>query len=222
MKALTGSKGLDTTTRLTSMDVWRGLIVVVMALDHANSFIARSKYDLELWTTQFPDYGSDWLAFLTRWVTHLAAPGFFFLMGVGAILFSGSRRNAGWSQSRISIHLATRGLILVAFQFTMENAAWAFGTAGPSRTYFGVLYALGASLIVISMVRLFNRWVLFGLGTTAVVAAELVLPEASTIWVEHDPWQLLLLWPGLGQSIFVLYPVIPWLGVALLGTTFGK
>jgi uncharacterized membrane protein len=177
---------------------------------------------LELWTTQFPNYGDDWLAFLTRWVSHLAAPGFFFLLGVGAILFSGNRRAVGWSEARITAHLAIRGAILIVLQFTLENMAWAFGNAGPSRTYFGVLYALGAALIVISVVRLMNRWVLVGLSAAALVAIEFVLPAPTTEWVVNEPWQLLFLWPGLGETTFVLYPLIPWLGVALMGAAFGK
>jgi uncharacterized membrane protein len=92
--------------RLLPLDALRGLIIVVMALDHANSFIAQGKLEFELWANQFPDYYGDALTFLTRFATHLAAPGFFFLLGVGIVLFVMSRRQQGWSNWRITHHPA--------------------------------------------------------------------------------------------------------------------
>lgn len=207
--------------RLAPLDAWRGLIMVLMALDHANALVARGKLDPEMWTTLFPDYRGDWLVFLTRWVTHLAAPGFFFLMGIGAILFARSRARAGWSQLRITTHLAARGALLIALQFLVENLAWGFGNAISGTTYVGVLYALGGSLIVASLlVRLNPAWLVAG-GASILVLSEVVLPGPTPGFVEYPLWKLLLLWPGLGDGVFVLYPVVPWLGVTLLGMAYG-
>ena len=81
-------------SRLLSLDGLRGLIMVLMALDHANHFIAQQHSPGEYWGGPFPAY-RDVLPFLTRLVTHLCAPGFFFLMGVSMFLFANSRRKQG-------------------------------------------------------------------------------------------------------------------------------
>ena len=72
--------------RLPSLDALRGLIIVLMAIDHARAFIAKN-HSGEFWGRALPDYGGDTVAFLTRLVTHLCAPGFMFLMGTGMVLF---------------------------------------------------------------------------------------------------------------------------------------
>jgi uncharacterized membrane protein len=64
-------------TRLPSLDTMRGLIIILMAIDHARAFVAKN-HPGEFWGHALPDYGSDALAFLTRLVTHLCAPGFMF------------------------------------------------------------------------------------------------------------------------------------------------
>ena len=84
-------------SRFLALDALRGLIVVLMALDHANYFVAQQHSSGEHWGGAFPAY-SDSLTFLTRWVTHPVAPGFMFLMGAGMALFAHSRRKRGWSE----------------------------------------------------------------------------------------------------------------------------
>ena len=103
-----------------------------MAIDHARGFIARN-HPGEFWGSPLPDYQGDWVAFLTRLVTHLCAPGFMFLMGAGAALFATSRARAGWSPVRIAGQLALRGLVLVVVGQLLENTAAAFGSAGATR-----------------------------------------------------------------------------------------
>ena len=90
-------------SRILPIDALRGLIIVLMALDHANHFIAQQHSSGEYWGGSFPRFG-DALTFLTRLVTHLSAPGFFFLMGVGMLLLTNSRRKRGWSERAIMIH----------------------------------------------------------------------------------------------------------------------
>ena len=136
--------------RLLELDILRGFIIVVMALDHANHFIAKGKLSSELWTGQFPNYQGQALPFLTRAITHLPAPGFFFLMGIGMVLFAMSRQEKGWSKRQLIVHFAVRGLILMFIQFFLENPAWNIGSGSSSAftIYFGVLYALGGSMIL--------------------------------------------------------------------------
>src|SRR5215475_3578570 len=138
--------------RLAPLDALRGLIMVVMALDHANLFIAHQHPLPEFWSAPTPPPASV-LAFLTRFVTHFAAPGFFFLMGAGMVLLADSRRRLGWSKGAIVRYLLARGGLLIALQLLVENPAWRIGD-GPIFTrqvflsYFGVLYGLGAAMIV--------------------------------------------------------------------------
>src|SRR5512146_1471987 len=108
-----------TNRRLPALDAHRGLIMLLMSIDHASYFIARV-HSRELWSTPLPLY-PDALWFLTRLITHPCAPGFFFLMGIGMIFFSDNRRSAGWSESRISRSFVIRGLLLMLLQILVEN-----------------------------------------------------------------------------------------------------
>src|SRR5262245_23693850 len=112
--------------RLLPLDMVRGLLMIVMALDHANLFIAHQHSSGEFWNRPLPHYESA-IAFLTRFVTHMAAPGFFFLMGAGMILFAEARRDLGWSEWRIARQFVVRGLALIGLQMLVENPAWQFG-----------------------------------------------------------------------------------------------
>ena len=84
----------DVSTRLFAVDALRGLIIILMALDHANMFVAHKHSPGEYWGSGFPIY-YDSLSFMTRFVTHLAAPGFFFLMGIGMLLFAEAQQKRG-------------------------------------------------------------------------------------------------------------------------------
>lgn len=208
-----------TRSRLEALDAWRGLIIVVMALDHANGFVARAKLSPEMYAGPFPNYDGDWPLFLTRWITHIAAPGFFFLLGTGAVLFAAARADAGWSRARISAHLAIRGALLVVLQFTLENAAWRHGNSLSDVTYVGVLFALGGALVVAAATVRLPAIALAAAGAAIVVFVDLTVPgsyEAAAVW------RLLALQPGFSDGWFSLYPVLPWIGVAWLGMAFGK
>src|SRR4030065_2486614 len=92
-----------TAARLFAPDALRGLIITLMALDHANYFIARQHPTGEMWGGPYPVY-TDTLTFLTRFVTHFCAPGFFFLMGVGMAIFALSRQGQNWSKWHVIRH----------------------------------------------------------------------------------------------------------------------
>ena len=138
--------------------------MVLMALDHASFFIARA-HPYESWAGAPPFYYAHAgagvaLAFLTRWVTHLCAPGFFVLMGAGMVWLFNARLKAGWSRARILRFFVTRGLILLVIQHLLENPAWLLGVlsaAGPAAPapgggvnlvfHLGVISALAAAMI---------------------------------------------------------------------------
>lgn len=212
--------------RLASLDALRGFIMVVMALDHANSFIAHGKLEPELWYFLFPNYEGDAVAFLTRLVTHLAAPGFFLLMGVGMALFTASRRARDWHNHRIITHFLLRGGLLILFQFLLENPAWDIGLENSPLDYFGVLYALGASMMLGSILLLLPTGAVLTLSLLLILSTEALLPTVPTGFATFPTAQLLLTTPGFGEILvpqtLVLYPVLPWLGVTGLGIVFGR
>ena len=116
--------------RLPALDTLRGLLMVLMALDHARGFIARD-HPSEFWGMVLPHYEHA-VPFITRLVTHLCAPGFFFLLGIGMTLLAESRRRLGWSDGRITGYFLHRGMLLILMQLLIENPAWLVGMLGAS------------------------------------------------------------------------------------------
>jgi uncharacterized membrane protein len=224
-------------SRLASLDLVRGLIIVLMALDHARGFIARN-HPGEFWGTALPDYRGDWLAFLTRLVTHPCAPGFMFLMGAGAALFAASRRRAGWTPRRVTGHLVLRGLVLIVLGQLLENTAASFANAGATRgeTYglrvpgapgpisviFGVLYGLGSALAVAALLVRLPVSALVGIAGACVLLTHALVPDAARAGDPVSPVLGLLVVPALAPPILAVYPTIPWLAPTLLGLAFGR
>lgn len=212
--------------RLAPLDALRGLIMIFMALDHANLFIAHGHSRPEMWAGGFPTY-SDPLTFFTRAITHTAAPGFFFLMGAGMVLFDTSRAKLGWSRERVMMHLVIRGTSLILFQFFLENPAWIWGSGGPFTVldvpiYFGVLYGLGGAMIFGALLVRASVRVLFGCSIALLVGTELVIRFFVPQILQFSPQVQLLLLPGGSEWFNVLYPILPWLGVTTFGMVFGK
>ncbi|MEW5801934.1 MAG: heparan-alpha-glucosaminide N-acetyltransferase domain-containing protein [bacterium] len=219
--------------RLLPLDALRGLIMVLMALDHASYYIAEVHPE-EFWGTPLPLYAST-LAFLTRWITHLAAPGFFFLMGVSMVLFAESRRNSGWSEGKISRYLAFRGLLLIVIQEVLINPAWTLASSsimgetmpgGGGKAFWpyhaGVLYGLGASMIVCAFLLRYSSAVLTCVSFGAILATQVLIPPPEKAAVLYSPLIRLLLIPGQTGVWQVYYPLIPWLGLPGMGIVFGR
>ena len=224
-------------SRLASLDAARGLIVVLMAIDHARGLVARN-HPSEFWGTSLPDYQGDWLAFVTRLVTHLCAPGFMFLMGAGAALFGASRVRAGWSPLRIVGHLAIRGLVLIVLGQLFENTAAAFGSAGATRAenyglrvpgapgpiefIFGVLYGLGSALAVSALLIRLPSWAHVVLAAGCVGLTHWLTPLPAQVGDPIPPLLGLLAVPGIASPLLTVYPTIPWLAPTLVGVVFGR
>ncbi len=202
--------------RMLALDALRGLIMILMAIDHASLFIRRS-HPFELWNIPLPHYDSA-AAFLTRFVTHPCAPGFFFLMGAGVILFAASRRQMGWSQLRIARHLALRGLLLILLEQLVLDPI-----LGGEVNFkdLQVFYGLGGVLVVCALLVGLNRYILMTIGIGIILATQVLPPALQDLGLYPEPLSLLLLVPGGSQGWFVLYPVFPWSGISLLGMAFG-
>jgi uncharacterized membrane protein len=199
--------------RLDSLDWLRGLVMVLMALDHARDFLAAGHFN--------PRDVSHTSLFLTRWVTHFCAPTFVFLAGLSAYLY-GAR---GRSRSQLSGFLLTRGLWLMLLELTVIRFAWAFNWQ-PDYYVVQVIWAIGVSLLVLSAVVWFPRpaIVVFAI---LVVAGHNLLDRVTSQQMGASGWLWMLLHEQ-GEvvvngklTLFVVYPMIPWFGVMAAGYALG-
>ncbi|MFN7939757.1 MAG: heparan-alpha-glucosaminide N-acetyltransferase domain-containing protein [Bryobacteraceae bacterium] len=223
-------------TRYTSVDALRGLIMIIMAIDHSSAFLAR-QHGSEFWAGAMSAYTSAF-PFLTRWITHLCAPGFFFLMGAGIYWFAASRQSAGWSYNDAVRRTAMRGFALLLIGQILENPVLFLQgmmkppavslntvTAPPpidgSALYWGfiTMSALGAVMILCALLLRLPPWAWLATSAVCVFITNTLLPANG----KPGPlYQAILLTPGLSQHVFVVYPIIPWLAVAAAGMYFAR
>lgn len=199
--------------RIVSLDIFRGLIMVVMALDHARDFFTNVPFEPETLAQTWP------ALFFTRWITHFCAPMFFLLAGTGAYLY-GHRR----PPAQLTHFLWTRGLWLIVLEFTVVGTAWSFQIPFG---FFGVIWALGASMILMAaIVRLPMGWIA-GLSAAMIALHDLldrIRPAqfGSLAWL----WGLLHKRGGVllpfGIRQFVLFPLVPLVGVMAAGYVLGQ
>lgn len=210
--------------RLPAIDALRGLIMVLMAVDHASLLLAHV-HPFEMWNQPLPAYGSaSW--FFTRWLTHLCAPGFFLLMGAGMALLEASRREKGWSAAQVRRFFLLRGAVLVGISYVFEVAPSAFmapagmGAMAMSPVVLGVLVTLGLSMMLAgAMTGLGARW-WFAIGAVALLAPNALLPWLGVERAQHS-LALLLMSPGQSNLVMSGYPLMPWFGICALGVGFG-
>jgi len=202
--------------RLLALDAARGLIMMLMAIDHMRMMLM--PHPLEIWDAALPVYNSAG-PFLTRFVTHFCAPGFFFLMGAGMVLFAEARGKAGWRQPKIAGHWMLRGLLLVVVDQLVINPVL---NGAPTPMTHQVLTGLGGAMIIGALLLRLRAWPLAALGA-AIVLVNQVLPSALVAWhVPLTPLVRFLLLPGQSGQWFFLYSLFGWLGVAVLGMAFGR
>jgi uncharacterized membrane protein len=198
--------------RLDSIDLLRGLIMCLMALDHVRDFFAPGGMN--------PRDVTDGALFLTRWITHYCAPTFIFLAGISAWLY-GAR---GRSTAQLSRFLLTRGFWLIVIEFTLVRFAWRFAV-DVQLFVAQVIFAIGASMVVLSALVFLPRWAIAGIGLAMILAHNLLdgitaeqLGAAAFAWhILHQPGML----RAGDTTLFVLYPLIPWIGVMAAGYALG-
>ena len=203
--------------RIHSIDLLRGLVILLMALDHVRMYFGEGSWYSEpthLATTT-P------LLFFTRWITHFCAPVFVFLAGTSAYL-SGTNKS---STKEISGFLLTRGLWLIFVELVIVNFAWTFDTTYSFRL-LQVIWAIGISMVVMSTLVYLPDKVIFSIGLVFVSGHNLL----DGISVNGTSFQSLI-WYTLHQKEFVIfdsgniinfvYPVLPWIGLMALGYVFG-
>jgi uncharacterized membrane protein len=206
--------------RLTSIDMLRGLVIVIMAIDHVRDFF---NVGTEADPTANPSIGA--ALFFTRWITHFCAPVFVFLAGTSAGLMTTRK-----TPSALGTFLLTRGLWLIVVECLVVATAWSFAPWGipqlDGRTgiVMQVIWAIGASMVVLSGAQFLGQRACLAIGAAIVVGHNLldpiwpvsggILDAAHPLWValhaqmRTDVGPFALLW---------VYPLLPWAGVMLLG-----
>lgn len=215
VSAITAERGPG--GRVAAIDALRGIVMILMALDHVRDFVHRaamssSPTDL---TTTTP------VLFMTRWVTHLCAPVFMFTAGLGAFFWWNNRK----TKNQLSIFLLTRGLWLVILELTVMRLAYNFTFSRPYPYLLLVLWVLGVCMIgMAALVRLPIRWL--AVGSIAMLVLHNLLDGVSGSQLGLGGWWNVLHQPGVfrlaGGIIIVGYPVVPWISVMALGFCFGR
>jgi uncharacterized membrane protein len=198
-------------TRIESIDLLRGIVMIIMALDHVRDYFHADAFlfnPLDLQKTNVA-------LFATRWITHLCAPVFVFLAGTSAFLV-GSRKG----KRELSSFLLKRGLWLIVLEFTVINFAWFFNINFELMA-LTVIWALAISMIVLGITIYLPFRVILVLGIILVFGHNLL----DSIHIDSVWWSLLHEQSGfqLGHFfIYVGYPLLPWIGTMFLGYCFGS
>jgi len=208
-----------TSYRIESIDLLRGLVMIIMALDHTRDFFHKTAFtdDPLNFATTTP------ALFLTRWITHFCAPVFVFLAGTSAF-FQSSRK----STAELSRFLLTRGLWLILIEILVINLAVSFD---PNYTVVGLqtIWSIGISMIILGLVI----WMPFSAILTVgliIVFGHNILDLYEKQFPTNHAYNILYSFlhrPGVyplggGHSLLILYPFLSWAGLMMLGYCFGK
>ena len=204
--------------RINSIDVVRGIVMIIMALDHVRDLmhidsITQSPTNLETTTPQL---------FFTRWITYLCAPTFVFLAGTSAYITYKKKNNLDQSRS----FLFKRGLYLILLEFTVVNFALFFDP-GFHTILFEVIATIGCGFIVLGLLLKVPAKNIAGMGLVIIFGHNLIalLPLGENMVAKAFIGLLFnqIAFPVLSNKVFVMaYPPIPWLGIMLVGFATGK
>ena len=201
--------------RVRALDIARGLIMVLMAIDHVRVYAG------------VPAGGAAPALFFTRWVTHFCAPGFVFFAGTSAFL----RRSSGTAE--LSRYLVSRGLLIVLIEMTVMRTAWTFNFDVLNYNLAGVLWMIGWSMVALGGLVWLPLNAIAAIGLVIVFAHNSVDQYLRTIGqaVGESPirwlWQFLYFGGSVtlgdsGPRIVILYSLLPWIGVMAAGYVFGR
>jgi len=205
-----------TAGRIASIDLLRGLVMVIMALDHVRDFWSQAGFDPLDLTQTTPQL------FLTRWITHFCAPTFVFLSGASAWLY---RRSRNASPSELARFLFTRGLWLVLIEITVVSFSWQFVY---QVVILQVIWAIGWSMIALAALVYLPTSAILGVGLVMIFGHNLldgITPERfgslGWLWILVHVQNFIPLTIGWPRGIAAAYPLIPWIGVMATGYVFG-
>jgi uncharacterized membrane protein len=204
-----------TASRLMSLDLMRGVVMVLMAIDHVRVY------------SGLPAGGPAPGIYFTRWVTHFCAPAFVFLAGTGAFLHGRKLHDTG----KLARYLVTRGIVLLLVELTVIRMAWTFNLDFAHYILAGVIWMLGWCMILLAGLVRFPAATVGTVGLVVIAAHNLVdfvprarLQSLSPSWL----WQFVY-FGGVFQvgggddatAVAVLYSIVPWIAVMAAGYGFG-
>ncbi len=204
--------------RIQSIDMLRGLVIIIMALDHVRDYtyygyLFNDPTNLDTTTPTL---------FFTRWITNFCAPVFVFLAGTSAFLY-GSKKS---SKKDLARFLLTRGIWLIFIELTVVNFAWTFDYQ-LSFHIFQVIWAIGSCMVLLSFLIYLPKKLLLVLGFAILFGHNFLdgftaqgQDPLSIIWYFLHQQNLLIFDNG-STLVFVAYPILPWLGIMILGYCFG-
>jgi uncharacterized membrane protein len=198
-------------SRVESVDLVRGVIMILMALDHTRDFFGiPGQNPTDMATTTAP-------LFFTRWITHFCAPVFFLLAGTGAYL--SLRRK---SKAELSRFLVTRGLWLIFLEVVLVRCLAYQFNVDYQVTLLLVLWALGWCMIALALLVHLPTWFVTSVGVLMILGHNLLdgVRSANPVWsILHGPGFVL---NTPGHVVFAIYPLIPWTGVMAAGYGLGQ
>lgn len=201
--------------RVISIDILRGLVMVLMILDHVRAFFSNADFNpLDLTQSNIP-------LFMTRWSTHLCAPTFIFLAGIGAYL----SLKRGKTKQQLAQFLLLRGCWFIFLDLTVVRFSWKFDLSYIFSAA-GVLWAIACGMIFLAAIIYLPTRKIALIGMLLIVGHNLFdniqagqLGNIGWVWaILHERK---MIEPISGFRLFILYPLIPWIGVMALGYAFG-
>ncbi len=210
---------ISTRQRIASIDIVRGLVMVLMALDHTRDYFHFGVLSLHLDPLDAATT-TPWL-FTTRWITHLCAPAFVLLTGIGGFLYT---QKLGVNGLQASWYFISRGLWLILLENTLIIFGWTFSPYYEN-FFLQVIWAIGFSMVMLGFI--------FGLPRSVLLFIALLIIGCHNLFdnviFEKDSTKAYL-WAILHQGgpiplgdrlAFVVYPALPWFGIMLLGYCMG-
>ncbi|HTH66537.1 MAG TPA: heparan-alpha-glucosaminide N-acetyltransferase domain-containing protein [Gemmatimonadales bacterium] len=206
------------TTRVASIDIVRGAVMLLMAIDHVRVY------------SGLPAGGPTPGIFFTRWITHFCAPAFIFLAGTSAFLY-------GRRHPDLSRFLLTRGAWLVLLELTVLRVAWTFNFDFAHYEMAGVIWVIGWCMILMAGLVRLPLSVVGTLGIVVIAAHNLLDSYVYPTLIPNlgdDPvsalWKIFyvgfyagpIAFGANGPNLIVLYSIVPWIGVMAAGYAFGK
>lgn len=207
----------NTGTRIESVDIVRGAVMVLMAIDHVRVY------------SGLPAGGPAFGIFFTRWITHFCAPAFLFLAGTSAFL-------SGRTRAGLSRYLLIRGALLVVLELTVLRVAWTFNVDFANYQMAGVIWVIGWCMILMAGLVKLPIAAVGTIGVLIITAHNLLDPYLGTLIPTLRDDSLGALWKILyvaffagpiqfgadGPNLIVLYTIVPWVGVMAAGYAFGR
>jgi uncharacterized membrane protein len=218
-------------TRVDSIDLLRGIVMVIMMLDHTRDFVHNAVFQFDA----LDPTRTNVALYFTRWITHFCAPTFVFLAGTGAYL----QFARGKSKRELSRFLVTRGLWLIFLEITIVRLGVSFSFDYRILGMFQVIWVIGVSMIVLAALIHLPIGLVTAFGGLMVAFHNLldsprfrveswrgpktpVPGVGAKIWILlHQAFEAFPVAGFPSPVIFVIYPLIPWIGVMALGYAFG-